>query len=229
MTKTKPKTSQLIEHDLLLWQKVVADVKPLVSTKKIKFNANQDEVMSAAASVLSVNVKTLAPPLIKSRLYLEQFEKNRNRFSDKNYCGKSKKLEQSVAPCETKTALNVPTSKERLPKTDTRPILSRKAQRKVARQHFDRDMCLDLHDLNQDKAYRLLLHFIHSKASRNQSLLLVITGKGRSVGSQGILRQLVPQWLSSPPFCTYVSTVENAARHHGGEGAFYVRLRKRSS
>jgi len=113
--------------------------------------------------------------------------------------------------------------------TTSLPVLSRKQQRRIAKQYFDHTMRLDLHGLSQDRAYDLLLHFIYSNALRNQPVLLIITGKGRSMGSSGILRQLVPQWLTNVPFRAYVSTVEEAARHHGGEGAFYVKLRRFSN
>ena len=58
--------------------------------------------------------------------------------------------------------------------------------------------------------------------------VLVITGKGASFGSDGVLRQAVPSWFSTPLFKPYVSAYEDAARHHGGQGALYVRLAARS-
>lgn len=57
---------------------------------------------------------------------------------------------------------------------------------------------------------------------------MVITGKGRSLGSEGILRQAVPHWFSTPLFRLLVSAYEDAARHHGGHGALYVRLRRQT-
>jgi DNA-nicking Smr family endonuclease len=54
--------------------------------------------------------------------------------------------------------------------------------------------------------------------------VLEITGKG---SGEGVLRRLVPQWFSTPPFSGIVGGYEEAARHHGGGGALYVRLRRK--
>ena len=56
--------------------------------------------------------------------------------------------------------------------------------------------------------------------------VLVITGKGSSLGSDGILRQAVPHWFATPSFRALVSAYEFAHRIHGGDGAIYVRLRR---
>jgi DNA-nicking Smr family endonuclease len=41
------------------------------------------------------------------------------------------------------------------------------------------------------------------------------------------LRRVVPHWLRLPDVRPFVLGFEEAARHHGGEGALYVRLRRR--
>jgi len=102
----------------------------------------------------------------------------------------------------------------------------RKVQRKFARQNFDHGARLDLHGFGQKEAYDLLLNFIRVNFARNQSLVLVITGKGQRAGRVGVLRQLVPQWLETAPFRPYIYAVEVALRRHGGEGALYVKLRQ---
>ena len=42
-----------------------------------------------------------------------------------------------------------------------------------------------------------------------------------------MLRRSVPHWLRAPELRTVVLGFEEAARHHGGAGALYVRLRRR--
>jgi DNA-nicking Smr family endonuclease len=54
--------------------------------------------------------------------------------------------------------------------------------------------------------------------------VLIITGKGSSMGSEGALKRAVPLWFSKPEFRYLISSHEVAAQHHGGEGALYVRL-----
>ena len=58
--------------------------------------------------------------------------------------------------------------------------------------------------------------------------VLVITGKGSSMGSKGALKRAVPLWFSKPEFRFLISSYEPAAQHHGGEGALYIRLARRS-
>ncbi len=88
---------------------------------------------------------------------------------------------------------------------------------------------LDLHGLRLDAAHHALEAFILTCAARGLKLVLVITGKGdRFVKSEGgVLRQSVPRWLKESGLARAVSGFTKAAQAHGGEGAFYVRLKKR--
>ena len=56
--------------------------------------------------------------------------------------------------------------------------------------------------------------------------VLVVTGKGSSSKGDGVLRRVVPEWLATPAFRSVVSSHDGAARHHGGGGALYIRLRR---
>jgi DNA-nicking Smr family endonuclease len=85
---------------------------------------------------------------------------------------------------------------------------------------------VDLHGMTQDEAYSLLYSFLHRAHAGGVRYVLVITGKGSSSGGDGVLRRSVPAWLSTPAFRPLVSSHDHAARHHGGSGALYVRLRR---
>lgn len=85
---------------------------------------------------------------------------------------------------------------------------------------------VDLHGMTQDEAYALLFSFLHRAHAGGVRYVLVITGKGSSSGGDGVLRRSVPAWLSTPAFRPLVSSHDHAARHHGGGGALYVRLRR---
>lgn len=87
---------------------------------------------------------------------------------------------------------------------------------------------VDLHGMTQDEAYSLLLSFLARAYAGGVRYVLVITGKGSSSGGEGVLRRAVPAWLTTPPFRMLVSSHDHAARHHGGAGAIYIRLRKRT-
>nr|WP_246664704.1 Smr/MutS family protein [Rhodoblastus acidophilus] len=87
---------------------------------------------------------------------------------------------------------------------------------------------LDLHGMTQAQAHSALIGFVHRAHARETRIVLVITGKGGGdFGERGVLRRVVPLWLREPALRALVSSVEEAARPHGGAGAFYVRLRRR--
>ena len=85
---------------------------------------------------------------------------------------------------------------------------------------------VDLHGMTQGEAYALLYAFLSRAHARGARYVLVITGKGSSSGGDGVLRRVVPGWLSTPTFRPFVSSHDHAARGHGGAGALYVRLRR---
>jgi DNA-nicking Smr family endonuclease len=87
---------------------------------------------------------------------------------------------------------------------------------------------VDLHGMTQSEAHALLLSFLHRAYAEGMRYVLIITGKGSSFGSDGVLRRAVPEWLATPSFRGLVSNHDSAARHHGGAGAIYVRLRRRN-
>jgi DNA-nicking Smr family endonuclease len=85
---------------------------------------------------------------------------------------------------------------------------------------------LDLHGFTQDAAHRALSAFLRSSHKNGIRLALVITGKGRSELSPGVLKEMVPRWLSQSPFAGLIAGIEPAHIRHGGAGALYVYLRK---
>jgi DNA-nicking Smr family endonuclease len=106
--------------------------------------------------------------------------------------------------------------------------LERRLRQRVTRGQAPVDGVLDLHGMRQDEAHRALLNFIHRKHHDNASVVIVITGKGNGAfgGERGVLKRLVPHWLADPGQRRYVLGYEDAAQHHGGTGALYVRLRR---
>lgn len=131
----------------------------------------------------------------------------------------------STAPLPEKPALAKPAK----PKTPSQPVrLDEPTHRKIAKGKLNLGARIDLHGMSQGEAHALLLAFIHRAHAEGLRHVLVITGKGASFGSDGILRQAVPHWFATPAFRSYVSAYEDAARHHGGSGALYIRLRRKS-
>jgi DNA-nicking Smr family endonuclease len=104
--------------------------------------------------------------------------------------------------------------------------IDRPTHRKIAKGRVVIEARIDLHGLTQSGAYGLLLGFLQRAHLRKLRHVLVITGKGSSLGSDGVLRQAVPLWFATPPFRILVNGYEDAARNHGGTGAIYVRMRR---
>lgn len=111
--------------------------------------------------------------------------------------------------------------------------LARRDQRRLRQGRLAPEARIDLHGLSLDEAHGALARFILSSQARGLRLVLVITGKGRGDEPEtvlpfrrGALRRAVPMWLRTPPLALTVIEVSTAHRRHGGEGAFYVRLRR---
>lgn len=110
--------------------------------------------------------------------------------------------------------------------------LDRKTLTRLGRGSVAIDARIDLHGMTQETAHHRLLRFIETARADGARIVLVITGKGApdlpDIGvGRGILRRAVPNWLRSPAFRQHVTGYESAGRRHGGEGAIYVRLKRR--
>jgi DNA-nicking Smr family endonuclease len=102
--------------------------------------------------------------------------------------------------------------------------LERPVKRKLAKGRLELEARIDLHGLYQSDAHTMLLSFILRAHERGLRHVLVITGKGASMGSDGALKRVVPMWFGKPEFRHLISSYEMAAPNHGGDGALYVRL-----
>jgi DNA-nicking Smr family endonuclease len=110
----------------------------------------------------------------------------------------------------------------------------RRTVRRLKRGDVAIEARLDLHGDTQSAAHRRLERFIAESQSAGLRLVLIITGKGgrpdeSGRGSErGVLRQAVPRWLEESPNRQRVLNVTLASAVHGGEGALYVRLRRKA-
>lgn len=84
---------------------------------------------------------------------------------------------------------------------------------------------LDLHGLDQDRARGVLERFLTRAWDEGYRAVLVITGKG--VQGDGVLKRRTPEWLAASNLAHIVAGISDAARHHGGEGALYVALKRK--
>lgn len=117
-------------------------------------------------------------------------------------------------------------------------LFDRNSVRKIRGGRLDIEARVDLHGMRQHEAHAALRRFLMSCQARGFRYVLIITGKGKPIGSQathigetdrerGVLKRNVPRWLEEPDLRAIVVSFTTAAIQHGGEGAIYVHLRAR--
>lgn len=109
------------------------------------------------------------------------------------------------------------------PVTQTGPA-DRGRERRIRRGKFDIGPSLDLHGHTQDTARASLISFVQHHRKQGESSILVITGKGR--GGSGILRARFLEWIAEGALRQHVSGFARANQKHGGDGAFYLFLKR---
>ncbi|MCV6574316.1 MAG: Smr/MutS family protein [Cohaesibacter sp.] len=115
-------------------------------------------------------------------------------------------------------------------------MLDRREKKRVRQGRLGIEARLDLHGMTQSQAHSALFGFLRASQAQGFKHVLVITGKGSRGGSdpyadgpsQGILRRVVPKWLSEPDIRSIIVGFEEAHRSLGGAGALHIRLRARN-
>ncbi len=108
-----------------------------------------------------------------------------------------------------------------------------KAFQRLKRGKLRPEARIDLHGMTLDRAHGALTRFILTHQSHGHRLVLVITGKGSredpydpAPRRRGVLKRQVPMWLKMPPLAGAVLQISESHIRHGGEGAYYVYLRR---
>jgi DNA-nicking Smr family endonuclease len=111
--------------------------------------------------------------------------------------------------------------------------MDHKTHRRMSQGKLAPEDRIDLHGMTLSVAQPQLIRFILNAHGRGHRLVLIITGKGRDGGPDaplpvrpGALRHNVPIWLHMAPLNQLVLQVRPAHRRHGGDGAYYVYLRR---
>jgi DNA-nicking Smr family endonuclease len=159
----------------------------------------------------------------KRKLTPEEVRLWQNQLKDVKPLSKVKKVpeeEKEVAPPPPQPSKALPLKKAK--STDVLQPFQRREVRQV-----QIEAQLDLHGLSLERAYDVLEQFLRKAQEKHFKTILVITGKG-SLSEEHTLRHQLPRWLEETPLKSMVSSYHNPARlHHGGAGAYYVRLRKK--
>lgn len=157
---------------------------------------------------------------------------------------------RSFAPLAPRLKFEKPVSEQPLPAewyqgTPSRPAakLDRHMRRQIKTGRRPIGKTLDLHGMNQDQAFQALKSAIENAIRYEMRALIVVTGKGGARWAQsdahcvsqrkrsdfdqfgGVLKRMVPLWLSSADLAPFVHSYSEASKEDGGAGALYVVLR----
>jgi DNA-nicking Smr family endonuclease len=146
-----------------------------------------------------------------------------SRARPKKPAPSSPSLETGAPPPAASIAHDPPPA----PKPPPGPIdIDSRTFTKIKRGRLEVDAKLDLHGMRQSEAQRALTAFLRRCQGNGARIAIVVTGKGLTREEGGVLRRVVPMWLEAPNLRDVVVGFGEAARHHGGEGALYVRIRR---
>ena len=121
--------------------------------------------------------------------------------------------------------------------------LDRRTLDRLKRGRIEPEARLDLHGKRYADAMQAVSNFLVRRHRQGNRLVLVITGRGgaRLVGAArgddpyagldkpeaGVLRRDFPRWVRDGDLANIVIHCQQAHARHGGNGAYYVYLRKR--
>ena len=110
-------------------------------------------------------------------------------------------------------------------------------EERLKRGQMEPEARIDLHGMTQGAAHRTLITWLRTAHRSGHRLVLVVTGKGNPkndegatwmMSDHGVLKQMVPRWPNEPDLAALIAYTRPAHARHGGGGALYVYLRKRS-
>ena len=204
--------------DLDLWQAVVKDIVPIPEDLREK-----SETIEKSAGKKSVKISV----------------KNSGQVG----LPKSPVLPPKPSPkSSVKSPLKSPTKKPTkrpevivsAPRALTSPTMDRRNFNRLQKGQMPIDARLDLHGMTVEQAKLRLKSFLLNAHGRGDRVILVITGKGLRSGfdefnrpNRGVIREGLPQWVKDKALAPMIVQITPAHRQHGGDGAFYLYLRRK--
>jgi len=109
----------------------------------------------------------------------------------------------------------------------------------IKKNFFKIDKKIDFHGKGLVEAEEIFLSTVLECYNVGQRCLLFVTGKGlfktKNLKDEyepklyhGVIRAAFFEWVNSKKFSKYILSFEQASIKHGGDGAFYVYLRKKN-
>ncbi|MEL6486455.1 MAG: Smr/MutS family protein [Pseudomonadota bacterium] len=117
---------------------------------------------------------------------------------------------------------------------DTQAGLDGHWERRFKSGRIEPDLTLDLHGHTLDSAHARITAGLDQARAMGARVVLVIAGRERPVDPadrahrRGAIRAKLLDWLAAGPHADHISAVRRAHRSHGGEGALYLILKRRS-
>lgn len=115
------------------------------------------------------------------------------------------------------------------------PVLDSSWERRIGNGTLAPDVTIDLHGHTLDTAHQRLNHALGTSIARGHRVLLVVTGNPRPahVGplghkARGAIRAEIGDWLALSGHADAIASVRTAHPRHGGKGALYIILRRKS-
>ena len=102
--------------------------------------------------------------------------------------------------------------------------IDRNTLKKIKKGLFSIDSKLDLHGMYLLEAEKNVSDFILESYNKNNTFLLIVTGKGHQ--GKGKIRENISNWFVNKDYSSKILAFSYADKKDGGEGAFYVKLRK---
>lgn len=149
-------------------------------------------------------------------------EKTKSEKKAKLVC--QAKIKEQIAEKKAKEVFVEPPPKPQAPPSQPE-MLDLRVERNLSLGDVVIEAKLDLHGKTEEAAHEALLVFVDKQYSLQRRVLLVITGKGKD--GMSVLRMNFPRWCEVSPLAEKILALRTAAPHHGGEGAYYLLLRKK--
>lgn len=127
-------------------------------------------------------------------------------------------------PAPTSAPVRVKAGRAAATTTPPARDLDRRTEQKLTRGQMEIDATIDLHGHRQDAARDAFFRFLSEAHRRGYRCVLAITGKGKD--GRGVLRARLSEWVGEAPLRDFVLRAVPARQRDGGQGAFYILLRR---
>ena len=136
-------------------------------------------------------------------------------------------MNKNISDKDKKDWDNFISKKEKLPNKDF----------SFQKKNYSKTKTIDLHGYTLDKANKTIEVLIKDSSSENVNKIIVVTGKGLHSNNKkdpyvskdlGILKYSVPEFINkNNDLMKLINEIKDAKIEDGGEGAFYIFLKKK--